>query len=94
MGVYHYCSTIYFGSIGQQTREIGTNVTFLGITQCSYLSKWVIFGGKSMLVVVWFVIIPSVVMQPADEEYWRGCGALEDYASPAVVANATTDDVC
>ena len=49
MGVYHYCSTIYFGSIGQQTREIGTNVTFLGITQCSYLSKWVIFGGKSEL---------------------------------------------
>ena len=43
MGVYHYCATIYFGSIGQQTREIGTNVTFLGITQCSYLSKskWV-----------------------------------------------------
>ena len=50
MGVYHYCSTIYFGSIGQQAREIGTNVTFLGITQCSYLSKWVIFGGKSELV--------------------------------------------
>ena len=49
MGVYHYCATIYFGSIGQQTREIGTNVTFLGITQCSYLSKWVIFGGKSKL---------------------------------------------
>ena len=49
MEAYHYCSTIYFGSIGQQTREIGTNVTFLGITQCSYLSKWVIFGGKSEL---------------------------------------------
>ena len=51
MGVYHYCSTIYFGGIGQQTREIGTNVTctFLGVRQCSYLSKWVIFGGKSEL---------------------------------------------
>ena len=55
MGVYHYCSTIYFGSIGQQTREIGTNVTFLGITHCSYLSKWVIFGGKSEL----FCTIPE-----------------------------------
>ena len=39
MGVYHYCSTIYFGSIGQQTREIGTNVTFLGITQ-----RWTVLG--------------------------------------------------